>query len=232
VADLVLAGGVEAPLSLTGVLSFHRTGVLSRATQADEACRPFDRDRSGFFLGEGAGFVVLRRAEDVPADDVLGHVLGYAATCDAAHLVAPREDGAIAARCMDMAIRAAGLTRAQIGHINAHGAGTVHSDRAEARAVDAVFGGDPPPATAVKGVTGHMIGGSAAVEAIVSLLTLRHGLLPPTAGLRNRDAGVTFNVVAGSPRPVPRTYGISNAFAFGGNNTALVLAATTTTDQR
>ncbi len=226
-ADLVLAGGVDAMLTLGVVGSFLRLGVLSaNAESPDLACRPFDRDRDGLVLAEGAGFLVLVRGEDAIASRwaPLGYVAGYAATCDAHHIVAPPNDGEGARRCMALALEDAGLTPGAIGHINAHGTSTRDGDRVEARAIRRMFGDRPPPVTSVKGSTGHMIGGSGAVEAIVTLLSLRDGAVPPVAGFRTPDPDIALDIVAGRPRPVGGAYALSNSFGFGGNNAALVLA--------
>jgi 3-oxoacyl-[acyl-carrier-protein] synthase II len=178
-------------------------------------------------MGEGAGFVVLRRLEDAAASgrEPLGLVLGHASTADAHHLVAPSPDGAGAVRCMELALADAGVQPGDVAHVNAHGTSTVLNDRAEAAALTALFAGSCPPVTAVKGATGHMIAGSGAVEAIVSLISLRHRLIPPVAGLRTIDPGFDLDVVQGTPREGPPGYVLSNSFGFGGANTALVLAA-------
>jgi 3-oxoacyl-[acyl-carrier-protein] synthase II len=226
-ADLVLAGGVEGVLGLWTILSFYRTGALSQCPDPDSASRPFDRDRNGFVLGEGAGFVVLQRLADARAQDrpILGLVRGYGATCDAHHIVAPREDGAVARRCAELALADAGLTPADIGHINAHGTSTVFNDLAEARAMAEVFGSSPPPVTAVKGVTGHPISAAGAVEAIVALRSLAEGVIPPTGGYRNPDPAVGLDVVHDAPRPTSQRTAMSNSFGFGGHNAVLILAA-------
>jgi len=226
-ADLVLAGGVEGVLGLWTVLSFYRTGALSQCPDPDSASRPFDRDRNGFVLGEGAGFVVLQRLADARAQDrgILGLVRGYAATCDAHHIVAPREDGAVARRCAELALADAGLTPADVGHINAHGTSTVFNDLAEARAMAELFGPSPPPVTAVKGVTGHPISAAGAVEAIVALRSLAEGVIPPTGGYRNPDPAVGLDIVHDAPRPTSERTAMSNSFGFGGHNAVLILSA-------
>lgn len=223
-ADLVLAGGVDALLSEGTVGSFHRTGALSRSEDPASASRPFDRDRTGFVLGEGAGFLVLVRTGEVPAERVLGRIVGYAATCDASHLVAPRPDGAALATCVTAALDDAGLEPHAIGHVNAHATGTVLNDRAEALALRRSFPGGPPPVTAVKGVTGHLVGGSGAIEAILTAHALRSGRAAPTAGLRVVDPAIDLDIVVDEERPVPQTYAISTSSGFGGHNAALVVA--------
>jgi 3-oxoacyl-[acyl-carrier-protein] synthase II len=227
-ADIVLAGGADSLLGYAAMSAFLRLDVMSRNVSRPElASRPFDAGRDGFVMGEGAGFVVLQRPEDVPASGPgpVGFVLGHASSADAYHLVAPSPDGEGAVRCMALALADAGLHPRDVVHVNAHGTSTVPGDRAEAVALRALFGGSCPPVTAVKGSTGHMIAGSGAVEAIVSLVSLRRRLVPPVAGLRAVDPGFDLDVVQGTPRESPPGYALSSSFGFGGTNTALVLAA-------
>jgi len=207
---------------------FMRLDAMSRNVSCPGlASRPFDTDRDGFVMGEGAGFVVLQRPGDIPAPGPgpLGLVLGHASTADAHHLVAPSPDGGGALRCMALALADAGAQPSDVAHVNAHGTSTVLNDRAEAAALQALFAGSCPPVTAVKGSTGHMIAGSGAVEAIVSLISLRHRLIPPVAGLRTVDPDCGLDVVQDKPAAGRPGYVLSNSFGFGGANTALVLAA-------
>jgi len=178
-------------------------------------------------MGEGAGFVVLQRLEDVSPSgpEPLGLVLGHASSADAHHLVAPSPGGEGAVRCMALALADADVQARDLAHVNAHGTSTVLNDRAEAAALSTLFGGSCPPVTAPKGSTGHLIGGSGAVEAIISLISLRHRLVPPVAGLRTIDPDFDLDVVQDAPRHASPGYGLSNSFGFGGANTALVLAA-------
>jgi 3-oxoacyl-[acyl-carrier-protein] synthase II len=225
---VVLAGGVDSLVNYGAMCCFMRLDAMSRNVSCPElASRPFDTDRDGFVMGEGAGFAVLQRLEDVSesAPGPLGLVLGHASTADAHHLVAPIPDGAGAVRCMALALADAGVQPRDVAHVNAHGTSTVLNDRAEAAALTALFAGSCPPVTAVKGSTGHMIAGSGAVEAIVSLMSLRHRLVPPVAGLRAIDPDFGLDVVQGAPREGPPGYVLSNSFGFGGANTVLVLAA-------
>ena len=227
-ADIVLAGGVDSLVGYGAMCCFMRLDAMSRNVSSPGlASRPFDTDRDGFVMGEGAGFVVLQRLEDVSASgpEPLGLVLGHASSADAHHLVAPSPDGAGAIRCMELALADAGVQRRDLAHINAHGTSTVLNDRAEATALTSLFAGSCPPVTAVKGSTGHMIAGSGAVEAIVSLLSLRHRLVPPVAGLRTIDPAFDLDIVRDVPRQAAPGYALSNSFGFGGANTALVLAA-------
>jgi 3-oxoacyl-[acyl-carrier-protein] synthase II len=227
-ADLVLAGGVDSLVNYGAMCCFMRLDAMSRNVSCPElASRPFDTDRDGFVMGEGTGFAVLQRLEDVSASgpEPLGLVLGHASSADAHHLVAPSPDGEGALRCMALALADAGVQPCDLAHVNAHGTSTVLNDRAEAAALTALLGGSCPPVTAVKGSTGHMIAGSGAVEAIVSLVSLRDHLVPPVAGLRAVDPGFDLDIVQGTPRQGPPGYALSNSFGFGGANTALVLGA-------
>jgi len=227
-ADVVLAGGVDSLVGYGAMCCFMRLDAMSRNVSCPElASRPFDTDRDGFVMGEGAGFVVLKRPEDAGASgpEPLGLVLGHASSADAHHLVAPSPDGAGAVRCMALALADAGVQARDLAHVNAHGTSTVLNDHAEAAALTALFAGSCPPVTAVKGSTGHMIAGSGAVEAIVSLVSLRHRLAPPVAGLRTIDPGFDLDIIQGTPRHVPPGYALSNSFGFGGTNTVLVLGA-------
>jgi 3-oxoacyl-[acyl-carrier-protein] synthase II len=227
-ADVVLAGGVDSLVGYGAMCCFMRLDAMSRNVGCpDLASRPFDADRDGFVMGEGAGFVVLQRLEDISASEPepLGLVLGHASSADAHHLVAPSPDGEGAVRCMALALADAGVQPRDLAHVNAHGTSTVLNDRAEAAALATLFDGACPPVTAVKGSTGHMIAGSGAVEAIVSLISLRHRVVPPVAGLRTVDPDFDLDVVQDTPREGPPGYALSNSFGFGGANTALVLAA-------
>ena len=227
-ADIVLAGGVDSLVNYGAMCCFMRLDAMSRNVSCPGlASRPFDTDRDGFVMGEGAGFVVLQRLEDVRASgpEPLGLVLGHASSADAHHLVAPSPDGEGALRCMALALADAGVQPCDLAHVNAHGTSTVLNDRAEAAALTDLLGASCPPVTAVKGSTGHMIAGSGAVEAIVSLVSLRQRLVPPVAGLRTVDPEFDLDIVQRTPRQGPPGYALSNSFGFGGTNTAVVLAA-------
>ncbi|MEV7778399.1 beta-ketoacyl-[acyl-carrier-protein] synthase family protein [Kitasatospora sp. NPDC088351] len=224
--DVALAGGVDSAVTTVVVGAFARMRAMStRNTEPELASRPFDTDRDGFVMGEGAAVLVLERWDAALARGarIYGEVAGYADTCDASHIVAPQEDGGTAARCMRQAIADAGLSTADIGHINAHGTSTLLNDRAEARAVDRCFAGQPPPLTASKGVTGHLIGGSGALEAVLGLLCAARGVVPPIANLRSSAEADLVDLVRGAPRSVRPAPVLSNSFGFGGQNACLVL---------
>jgi 3-oxoacyl-[acyl-carrier-protein] synthase II len=224
---VVLAGGSEAPISPIALVAFSRMGALSsRQDDPARASRPFDADRDGFVIGEGAAFIVLE-----PWDQALsrrariwGEVAGYGRNADAYHVTAPTPGGGGAAACIDLALRDAGLEPAAIGHVNTHGTSTPLNDAAEAEAIVKVFGGHAPPVTSVKGVTGHLIGAAGAVEAVSSVLALCHGQVPPTANHERTDPAIDIDVVAGQPRPIVVEPVLSTSFGFGGHNAALILS--------
>jgi 3-oxoacyl-[acyl-carrier-protein] synthase II len=222
-ADVVVCGGTEASVSPVSMAAFARMGALSRNPDPAAASRPFDDDRDGFVMGEGAGFLVLEPYDRAVARGarVHGEVLGYGLTCDAHHITAPIDDGSGAVAAVEMALADAGLAAGAIGHVNAHGTSTPQNDAAEAAAIAKVFGPGAVPVTSTKGVTGHLIGAAGAVEAVAALLAAGRGLVPPTANHRQTDLPV--DVVAGEPRPIEVAPAVSTSFAFGGHNAALVL---------
>ncbi len=226
-ADVVLAGGTEAAVTPIAIAAFARMGALSgRADAPEEASRPFDVDRDGFVIGEGAAFLVLEeweRAESRGAR-IYGEVAGYGRNADAYHVTAPSPGGIGAAECMRLALADAGMGAADVGHVNAHGTSTPLNDAAEAEAVVKVFGERSLPVTSVKGSTGHLIGAAGAVEAVASFLAMAHGLVPPTANHHRAEPGLAIDVVAGEARPWSAAPVVSNSFGFGGHNASLVLA--------
>jgi len=227
-ADVVMAGGTEAAVTPLTIAAFARMGALSSRNDAPErASRPFDADRDGFVIGEGAGCVVLEPLERARARGatVYGEVAGYGRNADAYHITAPSPGGAGAAVCMQLALDDAAVEPSAIGHVNAHGTSTPLNDAAEAEAVRKVFGDSAPVVTSTKGVTGHLIGAAGAVEAVAALLSVRDGIVPPTANLEKLGDDIELDVVAGAPREVGPKPAISNSFGFGGHNACLVLAA-------
>lgn len=223
--DVALAGGTEAAVTPPALAAFARMGALSRRPDPAGASRPFDADRDGFVLGEGAGFVVLERLADARARGarVHGVILGYARNTDAHHITAPAPGGAGAAGCMRAALADAGLRPGAVTHVNAHGTSTPHNDLAEAEAIRAVFGPEAPPVTSVKGAIGHLIGAAGAVEVIVALDAATRGLAPPTANHERTGPGIALDVVAAAPRPVGPGPVLTNSFGFGGHNATLVV---------
>lgn len=222
-ADVVVCGGTEASVSPVAMAAFARMGALSRNPVPEAASRPFDVDRDGFVMGEGAAFVVLETLEHAVerGAPIHGELLGYGMTCDAHHITAPLDGGAGMAACMNVALEDAGLSPSDIGHVNAHGTSTPHNDAAESAALAKVFGEGAVPVTSTKGVTGHLIGAAGAVEAVAALLAATRGLVPPTANLERCDLPV--DMVAGKPRSISVAPALSASFAFGGHNAALVV---------
>jgi 3-oxoacyl-[acyl-carrier-protein] synthase II len=224
-ADVVLAGGAEAVVVPIAIAAFARMGALSgRHDDPAAASRPFDVDRDGFVMGEGAAFLVLERLDRALARGarIYGEVLGYGRNADAYHITAPSPGGSGATACMQLALDDAGLVPSAIGHVNAHGTSTPLNDASEAEAIIKVFDGAPPPVTSTKGVTGHLIAAAGAVEAVASVLAIRDGVAPPTANHHRTDPEITLDVVAGSPRSVQGP-ALSNSFGFGGHNATLVI---------
>jgi 3-oxoacyl-[acyl-carrier-protein] synthase II len=223
-ADVVVCGGTESCITPVTMAAFARMGALSKNPDHAAASRPFDDDRDGFVMGEGAAFLVLEPYEQAVGRgaEILGEVAGYGMTCDAHHITAPVEDGSGAVAAIEIALADAGLAPSAIGHVNAHGTSTPHNDSAEAAAIAKVFGAGALPVTSVKGVTGHLIGAAGAVEAVATLLSIDRGIVPPTANHHHTDLPV--DVVAGEPRTVERAPAVSTSFAFGGHNVALVFA--------
>lgn len=214
--DAVVAGGAE------GLCRVTYTGFSVLRLMSARPCRPFDVERDGLNLGEAAAFLVLRRAEDVQA----GHarLVGAACTCDAHHMTAPAPDGASVVAAIRGAIAQAGLTPADIAYVNAHATATPANDGAEARALRSVFGRAMPPVSASKSFLGHTLGAAGAIEAVVSVLSAREGLLPATLHTRVPEDDAPPDIVAGAPRRADVPYVLSTAFAFGGNDAALVFA--------
>lgn len=224
-SDVVLAGGAEAVVTPIAIAAFARMGALSgRHDDPASASRPFDVDRDGFVMGEGAAFLVLERLDRALARGarIYGEVLGYGRNADAYHITAPSPGGSGATACMQLALEDAGLSPSAIGHVNAHGTSTPLNDASEAEAINKVFDGSPPPVTSTKGVTGHLIAAAGAVEAVASILAVRDGMAPPTANHQQADAEMGIDVIAGSPRKLSGPV-LSNSFGFGGHNATLVV---------
>ncbi len=234
-ADVVICGGTEAPISPTGIASFANARVLARGwTDPAQASRPFDRLRNGFVLGEGAAVLVVERTVDADARGVAGYadLVGWGATSDAYHSTSPRPTGDAAAESMRLALRRAGLTAGDVGYLNAHGPSTRAGDIAEARAIRTVFGTESPPVSSTKGVTGHLLGASGAVEAAICALSISSGLLPPTKNLEDPDPECELNHVRGEPTRSHVGAALSNSFGFGGHNASLLLARPSTRQVR
>ena len=229
-ADVMVAGGAEAPISRMGLGGFCAARALSSSNDDPQrACRPFDADRDGFVMGEGAGIVVLEELEHAVARGarIYGEILGYGATGDAYHITAPAPDGGGAARSMRMALSTAGLEPEAIDYINAHGTSTEHNDKLETLGIKTVFGDRAYeiPVSSTKSMTGHLLGAAGAVEAVVCSLTMQHGVIPATINYTTPDPECDLNYVPNDPieRQVRTT--MSNSFGFGGHNATLVIGS-------
>lgn len=225
--DIVLAGGSDVACGPFSAACFDRLQTLSHRTWAPQtASRPFDRDRDGFVLGEGAAVLVLERTEHARARraPIHAYLSGAAVTSEAHHPTAPTLDGSGAARTIQQALVDAGLDPADIDHVNAHGTATRLNDLAEARALRSVFR-TPPPVTACKSIIGHTIAAAGAIEAAETVLSLQHQQIPPTANLDCLDPEIDLDVVTKAPRHRTIRAAVSNSFGFGGQNTVLVFTA-------
>jgi 3-oxoacyl-[acyl-carrier-protein] synthase II len=221
--DVVIAGGAEACITGITVAGFVQARTLSqRNDEPERASRPFDVGRDGFVLGEGAGIMVLERAEFAAARGatVHGRLAGAGITSDAHHITGPEPEGTGQARAITKAVRSAGLEPADIGHVNCHATSTVAGDVGETRAVAKALG-KHPVLTAPKSALGHMVGAAGAVESIVTLLSVKEGVIPATLNLEELDPGVELDVVAGEPRKVDLDAAVCDSFGFGGHNAAV-----------
>ena len=219
--DAVVTGGAESAGCAIGVASFGNMTALSTSGSS----RPFDVERDGFVLGEGAAVLMLEEwsAAERRGATIVGEVLGAGSNADAHHITAPAPGGVGAIACMHLALADAGLEPGDIGHINAHGTSTPLNDAAEAAAITEIFGPSGVPMTSTKGVTGHALGAAGALEAVAMLLAMEHRLIPPTAGTTVVDPEFTIDLVVGSARPWDPAPSISNSLGFGGHNGSIIL---------
>ena len=218
-APWALVGGVDSLCRLT-YCGFHALKLLS-----NEPCRPFDSNRRGLSLGEGAAFLLLEkdeRAKDRGAP-ILGYVGGWGCSSDAYHVTAPHPEGRGAAAAMRAALADAGISPSEVDYVNAHGTATDANDRAEAIALEAVFQAPGPLTSSTKGATGHTLGAAGAIEAVISVLSLSAGYAPATIGMKNPDPQLRIRHVPAGGVSAPLGVVLSNSFGFGGNNAALVL---------
>ncbi len=226
-ADVMLAGGAEMATTRSGIAAFSSARALStRNDEPEKASRPWDKERDGFVLSDGAGVLVLEDLEHAKARGatIYGEVVGFGMSDDAHHITAPPADGDGAARSMANALRDAGLKPEEVDYLNAHGTSTLVGDVAEVAAVKSVFGGHAQKLamSSTKSMTGHLLGAAGAVEAIFSVLALRDGILPPTINLDNPDEGCDLDFVANQSRKSDARVALSNSFGFGGTNGTLI----------
>jgi 3-oxoacyl-[acyl-carrier-protein] synthase II len=226
-ADIMIAGGAEACINGLTLAGFSASKAMTTNDNPIEACRPFDLDRNGFVLGEGAGVLILEELEHALNRDahIIAEIVGYGCTNDAYHMTAPAEGGEGAAKCMKLAIEDAGINTVDIGYINAHGTSTKANDKGETAAVKAVFGKHAYELaiSSTKSMTGHLLGASGAIEAIITSLALKEGFLPPTINYKTPDPECDLDYVPNVGKNANITYALSNSFGFGGHNASLVL---------
>jgi 3-oxoacyl-[acyl-carrier-protein] synthase II len=226
-ADVMIAGGSEAAITPMGVGGFAAMRALSTRNDAPErASRPFDKDRDGFIIGEGAGVVILEEygravRRDAP---IYAELVGYGLSADAYHITAPPEDGDGAVRVMQMAIERAGIRPDEVDYINAHGTSTPHNDRLESLAIKRCFGEHAYrlAVSSTKSMHGHLLGAAGGLEAGITALVLRHQIVPPTINLETPDPECDLDYVPNTARRLSVTYALSNSFGFGGTNAALL----------
>lgn len=226
-ADVVIAGGFDCGVTPLGLAGFCSARALStRNDDPAAASRPFDVGRDGFVMGEGGGILVLEEYEHAMARGarILAELVGYGATADAYHITAPAPDGNGARRAMQEALAQAGFAPSDIGYINAHGTSTPLGDIAETGAIKAVFGADAPPVSSTKSMTGHLLGGAGALEAVISTMALVDGILPPTINLDDQDPQCDLDYVPNVARESRVDAVMSNSFGFGGHNATLIFA--------
>lgn len=224
-ADVVATGGAEAPVTPYTMAGFCAMRAMSRRNDEPErASRPFDKERDGFVMGEGAGVLILESEEHARGRgaDILCAFAGGGETCDAYHLVAPRPHGAGAAAAMTASLRDAQLNPDAVGYFNAHGTSTHHNDEAESEAMRDVFGDALPLTSSTKSMTGHLLGAAGAIEAIACILAIQTSVLPPSINYDDPDPDCTVNLVANEAREADVACAMSNSLGFGGHNATLI----------
>ncbi len=226
-ADIILAGGAEAPVTPLAVAGFSAMTALSRRKDPGRASIPFDKERDGFVIGEGAGVLVLESLEHALGRNarIYGEVSGYGATCDAYHMTAPAPGGEGAARSMELALLDAAITPEEVSYINAHVTSTEDKDKYETEAIKAVFGQAAYhiPVSSTKSMTGHLLGAAGAVEALICVKAVQEDFIPPTIGYRVQDEECDLDYVPNTGRSAKVNYALSNSLGFGGHNATLII---------
>ena len=223
--DVCVAGGAEASVCEIGIAGFANLTALSTNPDPKDACKPFDRDRDGFILGEGSGILVLEELEHAKARgaQIYAELAGFGATCAAYHMTSPDPEGTGAAAAIRAAMAEAGITAEQVGYINAHGTSTHANDSGETKAIKAALGEAAyrTPVSSTKSMTGHLLGAAGAIEAVACVKALQEGFLPPTINLKHPDEDCDLDYVANTGRPAEIEYVLSNSLGFGGHNGVL-----------
>ncbi|NJL00620.1 MAG: beta-ketoacyl-ACP synthase II [Spirulinaceae cyanobacterium SM2_1_0] len=224
--DAMICGGAESAVTPLSVAGFASMKALStRNDDPARACRPFDRDRDGFVMGEGAGILILEELQHALARGarIYAEIVGYGMTCDAYHMTAPVPDGQGATRAMELAMKDAGLQPEQVDYINAHGTSTPANDRTETRAIKKALGdhAQQVPVSSTKSMTGHLLGGSGGIEAVATVMAIAQNHIPPTINLETPDPDCDLDYVPNKSRALTVTAALSNSFGFGGHNVTL-----------
>lgn len=227
VIDVAIAGAAEATICKVAVVAFDRIGAMARGgPDRKDAPRPFDKNRDGFVMAEGAAVLILESEEHARARgaNILAELAGYASTSDAYHITAPHEKGLGAIRAMRLALQSAGISPEEVDYINAHGTGTDLNDAIETHAIKEVFGDHAYhiPVSSTKSMTGHMMGATGALEAIFCVLSIQHNVVPPTINYTTPDPACDLDYVPNQAREVPVRVAMDNAFGFGGHNAVLI----------
>ncbi|MGE5660283.1 MAG: beta-ketoacyl-ACP synthase II [Actinomycetota bacterium] len=225
-AQAVICGGTEAAVTPLGVAGFAAAKALStRNDEPTRACRPFDRDRDGFIIGEGAGILVLEELEHALSRGakIYGEIVGYGLTCDAYHMTSPVPGGAGAARAIELALKDGGITPEMVSYINAHGTSTLPNDSTETKAIKKALGESAYKVaiSSTKSMTGHLLGGSGGIEAVATVMAIAHDQVPPTINLENPDAECDLDYIPNQSRALKVEVALSNSFGFGGHNVTL-----------
>ena len=224
--DALIAGSSESVLAPVCFSGFANMTAMSTSTDPDRSSIPFDAERDGFVLGEGAGFFIMEELEHAKARGakIYGEVVGYGATSDAYHITSPDPEGEGAACCMRLALEDAGITPDSIDYINAHGTGTPYNDAFETIAVKKVFGDDTKvPMSSTKSMTGHLLGGAGGLEAVICIKAMNENFIPPTIGLKNPDPELDLDYVPNVGREAELNYVLSNSLGFGGHNGTIIM---------
>lgn len=226
-ADVMIAGGTEASITPLSIAGFISLTALSRSDDPKRASIPFDKERGGFVMGEGAGIVILESLEHAKKRNanIYAEVVGYGSTCDAYHITAVDPEGEGPARAMKIAIEEAGIDKEEVSYINAHGTGTPTNDKSETKAIKLVFGDKAKhiPISSTKSMTGHLLGAAGAIEAIVCVKSVQDNYIPPTIGYREADEECDLDYVPNEGRSTEVKYAMSNSFGFGGHNAVILL---------
>jgi 3-oxoacyl-[acyl-carrier-protein] synthase II len=226
-ADVMIAGGTEASITPLAVAGFTSLTALSKSTDPKRASIPFDKERDGFIMGEGAGIIVLESLDHAQkrGATIYAELVGYGSTCDAYHITSPDPEGEGAARAMEIAINEAGINREEVSYINAHGTSTPVNDKFETGAIKRVFGESAKniPISSTKSMTGHLLGAAGAIEAIACVKALQEGFIPPTAGYKVPDEECDLDYVPNEGRSADLKYAMSNYLGFGGHNAVILL---------